>query len=697
MQHTAEPIAPAGVLSGLVDALKRSWRQGTPPDAARAMLDHPELLRYRSLAVDLAYEEYCLREESGRTPDEESFCRALPAFRSQVREVIRGHRLLADHPELFEPADTAWPRPGTAFEGLTIVRELGRGAFARAYLALDPATGDRPVVLKLSPTPSGEARTLGPLRHPNIVGVHWARRAGGLSAMCMPFVGVATLRDVIDAAFAPAGGAHRSARTILSAIDATAVADGPLIPGTGTALLQGRESYPDAVAAVAAELADALVHLHRSGIAHGDLKPSNVLLGPGGHPYLIDFNLAGAADTNLLRCGGTLPYMAPERILLLLGATPDDNDPTKADVYSFGAVLFELLTGRMPFELADSPVVTDVAIDLSRRARAGPPRVLSVEPFVPRRLVRLIERCLAADPRQRPSADRLKHELDRCRRRQGRWRWLLTAGVGVLAAAAVAGLLGWRSPDRVGVESTPVNVAPRRTPSTAEEFFARGVEFLREGDVAPALKDFQSAHRARPDGPTTAFLAHCFARSGQHAVAADLYRQALEIHSYRTAWVHNNLAHSLVALGTKSVLNEAVAEATRALDLSPNLRAARYNRALARFRVHLDTHTNTLADPACVDDLREVMKVGPYTIDLYFTAAVILTASADGDEERYATAVGYLRESVKLGRNPKSLAAEPVLKTHLLNREDFQQLLRLPPANSTVPSVHFQLIDPLGQ
>src|SRR4051812_17502510 len=97
--------APAAV----VGTLKRSWRDGTPPDAAGALRDHPTLLKHRSLVVDLAYEEYCLREEAGRAPDAESFCRALPAFRSEVRSVIRGHRALVDRPEVYDQIEVRWP------------------------------------------------------------------------------------------------------------------------------------------------------------------------------------------------------------------------------------------------------------------------------------------------------------------------------------------------------------------------------------------------------------------------------------------------------------------------------------------------------------------------------------------------------------------------------------------------------------
>src|SRR5436305_5647510 len=180
--HSPATAAPPGPLGDLVHALKEEWRQGQPPDTAGAVRDHPELLRHRSLLIDLAYEEYCLREEAGAAPDPEAFCRDLPAFRSQVREVIDGHRLLAEHPELFDGPAAEWPGPGDQAEGLTVVRELGLGAFARAYLARDPETGNRPVVLKLSPAGSREGRTLGPIGHPNVVRVNWARHASGTAA-----------------------------------------------------------------------------------------------------------------------------------------------------------------------------------------------------------------------------------------------------------------------------------------------------------------------------------------------------------------------------------------------------------------------------------------------------------------------------------------------------------------------------------
>src|SRR5215218_5364210 len=123
---TARAPSPVHVAADL----KRAWRAGTRPDVVGALRAHPELLGHRSLVVALAYEEYCLRQEAGRAPDPDAFCGDLPAFRSQVREVLRGHQEIADHPERFV-SSAPWPGPGDQFAGLAVVRELGRGAFAR--------------------------------------------------------------------------------------------------------------------------------------------------------------------------------------------------------------------------------------------------------------------------------------------------------------------------------------------------------------------------------------------------------------------------------------------------------------------------------------------------------------------------------------------------------------------------------------
>jgi serine/threonine protein kinase len=702
--NSVETLARPVTVDGLVESLKRAWRQGTPPDVAGAMREYPELLRHRSLAVDLAYEEYCLLEEAGCPPEPDQFCQRLPAFASQIREVIRGHRVFADHPELFANAEGDWPRPGDSFEGLALERELGRGGFARVYLARDPATGNRPIALKLSPNSSGEARTLGPITHPHIVAVHWAKQVRKWHTICMPFVGATTLADVIDAAFRREGaGASRSARTILDEI-------GPAIDPAAreSAVLTGRESYPDAAAAVAVRLADALAYLHRSGVSHGDLKPSNVILGSGGHPYLIDFNLATGLNDSLLRCGGTVPYMAPERLRLLTGEREGSAGPAApTDVYSLGAVLFEMLTGHLPFKPGAFFDPKGVVRDLLRRQSGAVPDATAHDSRVPRSLARLLAHCLSVDPQKRPSAQSLTQHLRHyLGRRARRGRVLLRPGA--LLGGAV---LAWQvavgavpadptTPVPAGVpapNTPPEPPAVHRRPSTPDDFFRRGVESLRGNDTAAAMKDFDAARRAKPDGRSTAFLAYCHARSGNHKAAATLYQEAIRDHGYAEAWAHCNRAYSLIRGGSPDQLRQAINEATTALEREPKLRAARLNRAYARFLLDLDPKTQSLRNPGdCLADLEAILTEGPYSADLYYKAALVLAAASAGREEHSARAVNCLQEAVRRGRDPRLLAQEPVFRTHLTSRPDFAEVIKLPPAKAPTPGPNLHVVDPLA-
>lgn len=670
------PPAPE-MATALVETRKRYWREGAEPDAAAALRENPELLAERSLVVDLAYEEYCLREEAGEVPDAESFCRRFPAYRSQIREVIRGHRLLADHPELLTQP-VVWPRPGDTFEQLVVVRELGRGAFARAYLARDPETGDRPVVLKLSPARSEEARTLGTIAHENIATVFWARQAGGFFAVCMPFVGARTLRDAIEAAFA--SGPPRSGLALLGP---GPVPDSPAAGAPGAPLLSGRESYPDAVAAVAACLADAVAYLHGRGIAHGDLKPSNVLLGPGGRPHLIDFNLSTGDDASLLRLGGTLPYMAPEQLRLVLGKRGAAPVPAAGDVHAFGVVLFEALTGRVPFEPVASANPSVVASGLlARRAELRRPPTAN-SPGIPAPLTRLIDACLAENSLARPPIGLVKRSLLSYLARH-RNRRLRVAGLAPLALAAT----GWAlaPAPHPPVEPPPTVVrAVEATPQTAEEFFARALRYLDAGDTSPALRDLALSYKLKPDGRTAGYLAYAHSLAEQYPSAAFFYKRASRELGFSPAWVRCNLAHTLIRFGQADDCKEALVEAEAALATDPNLRPARLNRADALFRLNLN---NTEPSPTALADIEAALSRPPHTLKLYLHAADIVVRFGADREEYLSLAVGYLARAVELGHNPALLKKSGLGKS-LGGRRDFEGVLAMPrgtPAPQTTPS-----------
>jgi serine/threonine-protein kinase len=173
-------------------------------------------------------------------------------------------------------------------------------------------------------------------------------------------------------------------------------------------------------------VAEALGCAHRQGIIHRDIKPANILIGDDGRVRLTDFGIAASADAPGRGATGTISYMAPERL------AGDPGLDRRADVYSLGAVLYELLTGRPPF--ADSALA-------GRPAGIGtgepdPPR--AVNPEVPFEIDQICLRCLAKDPGDRPPtadvlADNLAMWLAGPKDEASRgvldrlWRWLTRA------------------------------------------------------------------------------------------------------------------------------------------------------------------------------------------------------------------------------------------------------------------------------
>jgi serine/threonine protein kinase len=321
---------------------------------------------------------------------------------------------------------TAMPEAGGKFAGFTLIRELGRGAFGRAYLARQADLSDRPVVLKVSPDAGKESRTLALLQHPNIVPVHSVHRVGTLQAICMPYFGAATLADVRRERFGLSGEIARG-------LNSTVLVDGaPTLPrdADGSAELavfdgltagppvesdlRGRLARGESVEAVlwlAARLADGLAHAHGKGIVHRDLKPANVLVTDDGRPMLFDFNLAGPAKGKPARMGGTLPYMSPEQLEAFAGQPRTVDHRT--DLYSLGVILYELLTGRHPFPLV-TPVTENTPSDMARDRQGPPPRLRPWNRRVSPAVESIVRHCLQADPDERyQSARELCEDLAR--------------------------------------------------------------------------------------------------------------------------------------------------------------------------------------------------------------------------------------------------------------------------------------------
>ncbi|GAA4206716.1 serine/threonine-protein kinase [Microbispora amethystogenes] len=175
---------------------------------------------------------------------------------------------------------------------------------------------------------------------------------------------------------------------------------------------------------IAAGLAQVLAAAHDRGIVHRDVTPENVLLAADG-PKLLDFGIAafiGETDDQLVADFGTPPYVAPER---LRGTTADP----AVDVYALGVLLFEMLTGHLPY-----PEKTWEAIEAARRD--GPPPVPEGVPGLPQEVADLCRRCLSGDPVDRPSARAVAAALAAVRKPPG------PRGAGWGAAAVGAAALG---------------------------------------------------------------------------------------------------------------------------------------------------------------------------------------------------------------------------------------------------------------
>jgi eukaryotic-like serine/threonine-protein kinase len=339
-------------------------------------------------------------------------------------------------------------RTGDRLGPYEITGSLGAGGMGEVYRARDTRLG-RSVAIKVLAADTGsspdlrarferEARTISQLHHPNICTLHDVGREGTTDFLVLEYLEGQTLADRLATEVPPL----------------------------------------DETLAIAGQVAEALARAHQAGVVHRDLKPGNIMLLPGGAPRrpvvkLLDFGLAGLADRpatvmagELTITGsgpltargtvlGTLPYMAPEQVE---GKAADP----RSDIWAFGCVLYEMLTGRRPF--AGETEASLIGAILERQ----PTPIPAITPAVPRSLVRLVDACVVKD-----AAGRLQSAHDArlalawaasetadapgssSRRPAGPW----------LAAAAIAGLLvgaaasaAWLAGLRTAAPSAAVSV-----------------------------------------------------------------------------------------------------------------------------------------------------------------------------------------------------------------------------------------------
>ncbi len=686
-------------LRTLAAEIKQEWAGETcPPDARAAFERHPELLSDQSIYLDLAYEEYCQRRQGGEDVDAQEFCAHFPRHHLELLQLIDTHRYMAKADALLasQPLDF-WPGIGEQVAGFTIRRELGRGTFARVYLATEAAAGNRPVALKMTFEGGAEACILGQLPHPNVVHVNSVGEdeTTGLTRLCMPFLGSATLHNLVRRAFPSTGAVPPRNASLILEVVAAAVKPGDPPPHVGpgaltpAAVLQ-TGSYADGIAELGRQLADALSFVHQSGVFHRDLKPTNVLLGPGGRPVLLDFNLSKDRRYPAGRLGGTLPYMAPEQVRAMLDRSlvPAELDG-RADQFSLGVLLYELLTGRLPFGLlpTDQLVATAGPALLALQSRGYEP-IRKLNPAVHPLLARAVERCLALRPEERHAdaaalASALLDYQTKTRpaphRTSRRWAY----AVGAAALLLITGLAAKQ------IVKPAANPPVQEAPKSAQELYDRGHAAMCAGDDGAAIALFHSSEAQRkvegapPDGRTLACLSYCLARTGVNENAVLYSKKAREAGFVRAA-VFNN--EGLACLRSeKSNPAEAYQAFTQAIACDQAMVEPLRNRAQLCLCAR--------PTPARLQEARQDMDkaldlalaCGAPRAELFYNAAQLSCLASNLDE-----ALTYLQGAVACNAPQSFLRNDPILKAALSGRREF-----LPIINGAVEGRAFPQSPPL--
>jgi tetratricopeptide (TPR) repeat protein/WD40 repeat protein/tRNA A-37 threonylcarbamoyl transferase component Bud32 len=373
-------------LHRLVEELRadqaRRWRAGQRLLAEAYLGAFPQLASSAEDALVLIWGEALLRRELGDAPQPAEYQARFPPHADALAvqfELERQLEPLPDAPTLApeQPTGSAGP-PRPQLPGYEILGELGRGGMGVVYQARQTKL-NRLVALKVILAGSQaspeqrvrflqEAELVARLQHPNIVAIHEVGIHAGCAYLALEFI------------------------------------DGPSL-----AQKCGGTPQPPPEAVRLVEVVAAAAHeAHRRGIVHRDLKPANILLTTSGVPKIADFGLAKRAefDTGLTQTGvivGTPAYMAPEQAQGQLGVVGP-----AADVYSLGAILYELLTGRPPFQ-GGTPLDT-----VYRVVHDQPVPVRASQPQVPRDLETICLKCLEKEPRKRyASAAALAEDLRR--------------------------------------------------------------------------------------------------------------------------------------------------------------------------------------------------------------------------------------------------------------------------------------------
>src|SRR5438128_1481822 len=335
--------------------------------------------------------------------------------------------------------------PGTGLSHYRIVSKIGAGSMGEVYLAQDTSL-DRKVALKILPADLAanrdrmqrfvrEAKSAAALNHPNIAHIYEIGESDGVNFIAMEFIDGHTLGVVIQ-----------------------------------------QESDLRKLVLYLQRVAEGLSKAHAAGIVHRDLKPDNIMVTHDGHVKILDFGIAklieaqtfsgtsSEIDTAIIpqpsepgTVLGTVGYMSPEQAR---GRTNDID--RRSDIFSFGCILFEAVTGHKAFAGED-------AIDtLNQIIRGSPPPITDLRPDASKRLQRIVRRCLAKDPKDRYQTTKdVVIELRELRRELAN-----PAGIDITGAPASIEAAGVH-PKSPRSESAGSSLSPARA-SSAEYLISQG-------------------------------------------------------------------------------------------------------------------------------------------------------------------------------------------------------------------------------
>jgi eukaryotic-like serine/threonine-protein kinase len=394
----------------------------------------PALRSHKGSALAIAYEDFRSRSSRGLS---------LPANRwnwisgiqeaewfKSLQEAVEGTKFFPQASQTPVAACNIEPRVGETFGEFQLLSLLGEGAFSKVYLATQSSLAGRYVALKVVTQTLDEPTHLARLQHTGIVPLYSVHRIGSYSALCMPYYGSATLADWLgEQSVASERNGQSLVTTVQAALnnvtckDVSAQSDQTTSSlaqeadrirvwnSAGSQLLQRLRNLDSKkfLLWIARHVAAGLAHAHERGIIHGDLKPANILLRNDGEPALIDFNLS--KDSELKQpswVGGTLPYMSPEQLKLMLGQRFQTS--TRSDIFSFGLILFEVIENKLPFPAPLSAAEIDIAAAIA--VRSTPIRFTNNHTSAGLRAI--VVKCLQFEPENRyASASELLEDLDR--------------------------------------------------------------------------------------------------------------------------------------------------------------------------------------------------------------------------------------------------------------------------------------------